>query len=124
MNHYPNTGATLESTVADYQSLNDKVNTKRKVGSTFIGATVTPAGSSAAWTGQVARWLEINEAVKGLGATPITGFDSVITSHTADINDGSNNLAASYDSGDHIHPNIAGLMKIATRYAALLPTTK
>lgn len=54
------------------------------------------------------KWLDINSAIAGIGATPITGVDGRITSHVALMNDGAGNLAAGYDSGDGIHPNNAG----------------
>jgi hypothetical protein len=55
-----------------------------------------------------AQWVDINDAIAGAGATPITGVDGRITSHVPLLDDGSGNLAAAYDSGDHIHENNAG----------------
>lgn len=37
------------------------------------------------------------------------------------LNDGSGNLAGTYDSGDHIHPNTAGGALMATLWAAVFP---
>lgn len=54
------------------------------------------------------KWLDMNDAIAGLGATPITGVDGRITAHEPLMNDGSGNLAAIYDTGDGIHPNNAG----------------
>lgn len=53
------------------------------------------------------KWLDMNEAIAGGGATPITGADARITAHEPLLNDGSGNLAAAYAS-DSIHPNNAG----------------
>ena len=54
------------------------------------------------------QWVDINAAIAGNGATPITGVSGRITAHVAPMSDGSGNLNASYDTGDHIHPNTAG----------------
>jgi lysophospholipase L1-like esterase len=54
------------------------------------------------------KWLDMNQAIAGLGATPITGVDARITAHVALMNDGSGNLKPIYDTGDGIHPNNAG----------------
>jgi lysophospholipase L1-like esterase len=54
------------------------------------------------------RWEQINDAIAGNGATPITGVTSAITAHVPLMADGSGNLAAAYDTGDGIHPNDAG----------------
>lgn len=49
-------------------------------------------------------WLDVNEAIAGNGATPITGVDGRITSHVAALNDGSGNLQAIYDfNNDGVH---------------------
>jgi len=55
-----------------------------------------------------AKWQAMNDAIAGLGPTPITGVDGRITAHEPLMNDGSGNLAAIYDTGDGIHPNNAG----------------
>lgn len=54
------------------------------------------------------KWLLMNEAIAGDGATPITGVDGRITAHESLMNDGSGNLKAEYDTGDGAHPNNAG----------------
>lgn len=54
------------------------------------------------------QWFDINAAIAGNGATPITGVSGRITAHVDPMSDGSGNLNASYDTGDHIHPNTAG----------------
>ena len=53
------------------------------------------------------KWLDMNDAIAGNGATPITGVDGRVTAHVALLNDGSGNLAAAYDI-DTIHENNAG----------------
>ena len=52
-------------------------------------------------------------AIKGNGSTPITGVDFRVSHHTSLLDDGSGNLAAIYDIGDHIHENNAGRQIIA-----------
>jgi lysophospholipase L1-like esterase len=47
-----------------------------------------------------ANWLAVNLAITN---GTITGADAVVSSHTAALNDGVGNLAAAYDTGDHIH---------------------
>lgn len=54
------------------------------------------------------RWLALNAAIRGEGATPITGLYGAVSSHLAIMGDANNNLLALYDSGDHFHPNAAG----------------
>lgn len=54
------------------------------------------------------KWLDMNEAIAGGGATPISGVDGRITAHEPLMNDGSGNLLPAYDTGDGIHPNDDG----------------
>ena len=90
-------------------------------------ATLTPCKARlislfGAVDGEIAyqSWLSVNEAISGSGATPITGVDGRITSHTVTMNDGSGNLKGIYDSGDGIHPNAAGKQVIADSWRAEL----
>ena len=66
------------------------------------------------------KWLDMNDAIAGNGANAITGVDGRITAHVALMNDGSGNLAAAYDTGDHIHPNAAGRQIIADAWDVAL----
>jgi lysophospholipase L1-like esterase len=54
------------------------------------------------------KWLEMNDAIAGNGASAITGVDVRVTEHVALMNDGSGNLLSAYDTGDGIHPNNLG----------------
>lgn len=65
-------------------------------------------------------WADMNDAIAGTGPTPITGVDGRITSHVPLMDDGSGNLAAAYDTGDHIHPNTAGRQINADAWRAQL----
>lgn len=58
------------------------------------------------------RWLDLNYAI----ANTITNVDGRITSHVAILNDGNDNLKAEYDTGDHIHENVAGRQIIANEW--------
>lgn len=66
------------------------------------------------------RWLDMNEAISGAGATPITNVDGRITAHESLMNDGSGNLSATYDTGDGIHPNNAGRELVADEWVVAL----
>lgn len=67
------------------------------------------------------QWLDVNEAINNGGATPITGVDGRIVDHVATLNDGSGNLTAAYDTGDHIHENNSGRQVIADAWFAGIP---
>jgi lysophospholipase L1-like esterase len=58
--------------------------------------------------GQYAVWQAVNDGINGGGATPITGATRIVTGHVEAMGDGSNNLKASMNSGDNIHPNALG----------------
>ena len=58
------------------------------------------------------RWLDLNNAI----ANTITNVDGRITSHVTALNDGNDNLAAQYDTGDAIHENPAGRQVIANAW--------
>lgn len=62
------------------------------------------------------KWLDMNEAIAGSGATPITGVYGRITAHEPLMNDGSGNLLGAYDTGDGIHPDNAGRQVNATAW--------
>lgn len=66
------------------------------------------------------KWVDINAAIAGAGPSPITGVDYRIVSHVPLLDDGSGNLAAAYDTGDHIHPNAAGRKIMADAWKTAL----
>lgn len=66
-----------------------------------------------------ATWQSVNVAIGGGGGTPITGVVPVM-SHVATMNDGSDNLAAAYDSGDGLHPNQLGRVVTGLAWRAAL----
>jgi lysophospholipase L1-like esterase len=66
------------------------------------------------------RWVAINAAIAGEGATPITGVDGRITSHVPFMDDGAGNLIVTYNTGDNIHPNLAGRQLMANKWKEAL----
>jgi lysophospholipase L1-like esterase len=117
-------GRSSADVIADLQDLVDTI--KNNVAGPIYVAKLTPAyarwqaiyGASAGDTQQ--RWEDLNEAIAGAGATPITNVDGRITAHETEMNDGSGNLKAIYDSGDGIHPNTAGRQVIADEWATVI----
>lgn len=67
-----------------------------------------------------AKWEDINDAIAGIGPTPITGVDYRITAHVPLMDDGAGNLKPEFDTGDGIHPNTAGRQVNATAWVNAL----
>ena len=106
------------------QDLIDNINTDCPNSVIIIG-TMTPCKARlitvyGAVNGLVAyqKWLDMNEAIRGNGVNPITGVDDYVDNHTTLLNDGSGNLAATYNSGDDIHENNDGREVIANSWFA------
>jgi lysophospholipase L1-like esterase len=68
------------------------------------------------------KWLDYNEAIRGQGANAITTADFYFDQHTVDLNDGSGNLKAEYDTGDHIHMTDAGKAFIVNAFLGKIVT--
>lgn len=110
------------------QDLVDEVNALKPAGANVYIATMIPCyarmvtryGAGTPADTAYAKWQAMNQAIAGLGSTPITGVDGRITAHTAAMDDGVGNLAAIYDSGDGIHPNNAGRQVIADAWLAVM----
>jgi len=66
------------------------------------------------------QWKALNNAILGFGAIPITGIDVVQNNHTVLLNDGIDNLAGTYDTGDYIHENNKGREIIGNEYRKTL----
>lgn len=101
--------------ISKYQTMINNIRTKIGVNNKIIGVTMIPCNRS---TDQ--QYIDLNEAIRGNGATPITGLNGVIDTVATALNDGSGFLAAIYDSGDHLHENAAGSQLIADLYDAKL----
>jgi peptidoglycan hydrolase-like protein with peptidoglycan-binding domain len=107
-------GEVASVAIARLQDLIDTINSNKKAGSKILIATMIPpkqrlidvyGGTNGLISYQ--KWIDMNEAIKGNGLTPVTGVDYRVSNHTALLNDGSGNLASIYDTGDHIHENNA-----------------
>jgi hypothetical protein len=100
--------ATATQVIADLQDLVTTVNADKPAGCKTYICGLTPCklwlDGATNPVAAYAAWLAINEAISGLGATPITGVDARITSYVATLNDGSGNLIAKYDhNADGVH---------------------
>lgn len=100
--------ATTAQVITDLQNLINTINADKPTGCRVVIAQMTPckvwldAATNAAAAN--AAWTDVNEAIAGNGATPITGVDARVTSHVAAGNDGSGNLLAIYDhNADGVH---------------------
>lgn len=111
-------GATM---ISQYQALVDDVAANNPNAKIVICETVPCKGYLGAL-----KWAELqtlNAAITGSG---ITGVDARVASPAA-LNDGTGNLAAAYDYGDHVHPPDAGralrcaAVKTALQSLAVLP---
>ena len=121
-----NPAIATATTIAAIQDLVDTVRADIGATNKIIICTMTPCK---AWleteyapNGAVAyqKWLDMNEAIRGNGATPITSVDGYIDAHTTEFNDGSGNINATYDIGDHLHENNDGRQFIADLWDAKL----
>lgn len=123
LNDMDPTDGTTASKIA---ALQDLVNTIRtSIGSTkkLLIAKMLPCRQRyidiyGATNGPIAqqRWVDVNAAIAGEGSTPITGVDARITAHVPLMDDGNGNLKAIYDTGDKIHPNLAGRQLMADEW--------
>lgn len=121
--------STTSAKIAAYQDLIDTIRADNP-SCKIIGLTMTPAyerWSAIPWdaTGSQARWVAINDAIMGRGASPITGLDAKTETHTTTMTtlvSGNAALSATYDTGDHIHTNNAGRAVNAAALLASLET--
>jgi len=120
LNDLLNPPETTSVVIARLQDLIDTINANKKVGSLVIVSTMNPIkqrliDSYGTENGLISQqqFLDINNATKGFGPTPITGVDYRISKHTSLLDDGNGNLASIYDTGDHVHENNAARQIIA-----------
>ncbi|ULQ46950.1 GDSL-type esterase/lipase family protein [Flagellatimonas centrodinii] len=115
---------TAVEIIGDLQDLIDTVNADKPVGCKTYVCQLTPcrAWLEAGASGDVYQaWLDVNEAIAGVGANPITGVDARIGSYVAALNDGSGNLNPIYDhNNDGVHPSNEGRWIIASAWRAQL----
>jgi len=106
--------STAQMVVA-YQDLIDTIRTKIGNDKKIIGVTQIPCNRSG-----YEGWNGLNEAIRGNSGTSIAGMDGFIETANTVLNNGSNGLAAMYDSGDGLHENNLGRELIKGWYEAKL----
>lgn len=100
--------------IAAYQDLIDTIRAKIGDDNKIVGVTMVP-GVRVSYQ----AYIDLNEAIRGNGATPITGLDAILDTHLTALNAGDGTLAAAY-SVDGTHENTAGRQIIADLYDAQL----
>jgi len=109
-------GMSSSALIAAYQDMVDTIRLSLTTGQKIIIGTMIPCNRSGDQ-----QWVDLNDAILGLGSTPITGVDGRIDTVNTALNNGSNGLAAIYDVGDGLHENNAGRQIIADLlYAKLI----
>lgn len=107
-------GVSSATLIAAYQ---DYVNTIRSTIGTsgkIVLVTMIPCERSSDQ-----QWIDLNDAILGNGATPITGYDSRINLIITALNSGTNTLATAYNY-DNLHENTLGRQLIADLFDAKL----
>ncbi|MGW0613912.1 RICIN domain-containing protein [Streptomyces sp. NPDC002788] len=104
INDINNTSVTAEQIIAGYRTMIDQAH---QAGVRIIGGTILPHSSQSA--AKAAIRAQVNKWIRTSGA-----FDAVIDFDAA-LRDPANpaRLLPAYDSGDHLHPNSAGMQAIA-----------
>jgi hypothetical protein len=104
--------ASSTTMIADYQTLVSTVKAALP-GAKIVPRLVTPCKS---WLGatKFAKVAALNTALQN---GTITGLDYVVAAHYAQLSDGSDNLAGTYDSGDGVHPKNNGRALIGAAWA-------
>jgi lysophospholipase L1-like esterase len=115
LNNIAVSGDSAAVLIGKIQTIFDQVYTDKKAACKIISSTMTPIGANLD-AGELVIWQTVNEAYMGEGATPFTHADLYASYHTTKLNDGSDALSATYDSGDGTHPNLAGREVCADDY--------
>jgi lysophospholipase L1-like esterase len=104
INDINNSSVTADQIIAGYQTM---INQAHTAGVRIIGGTILPHSSQTA--AKAAIRAQVNDWIRTSGA-----FDAVIDFDAA-LRDPANpaRLLPAYDSGDHLHPNSAGMQAIA-----------
>ncbi|MFI7294722.1 SGNH/GDSL hydrolase family protein [Streptomyces sp. NPDC050121] len=104
INDINNTSVTADQIIAGYQTM---INQAHTAGVRIIGGTILPNSTQTA--AKAAIRTQVNNWIRTSGA-----FDAVIDFDAA-LRDPANpaQLLPAYDSGDHLHPNSAGMQAIA-----------
>jgi lysophospholipase L1-like esterase len=115
--------ATTAQVITDLQDLINTINADKPAGCKVYVSQMNPCKTwldgatnpSAAY----AAWQDVNTAIAGGGATPITGVDGRITSHVAALSGAGDTLDAKYNM-DGVHENNEGRFIIAQAWRAAL----
>jgi lysophospholipase L1-like esterase len=104
INDINNSSVTADQIIAGYRTMIDQAHT---AGVRIIGGTILPNSTQTA--AKAAIRAQVNDWIRTSGA-----FDAVIDFDAA-LRDPANpaQLLPAYDSGDHLHPNSAGMQAIA-----------
>jgi hypothetical protein len=115
--------ATTAQVITDLQDLINTINADKPADCKVYVSQMTPCK---AWldgatnpTAAYAAWQDVNTAIAGGGATPITGVDGRITSHVAALSGAGDTLDAKYDM-DGVHENNEGRFIIAQAWRTAL----
>lgn len=108
-----------DSAASIFTSLQAIYDEARAAGLRVTPATIVPWASYASSTApKQTQTLALNTLIMNYCTTnSLTCVDL----YNSALNDGSGNLAAGYDSGDHLHPNAAGGVLIGSLFAAAAP---
>ena len=105
----------VADSVAVYQSMMNDIRSSIKSSCKIVCCTLTPTDYyKLANVGHeaetVANRAAFNEAIKGNGASPVTGQDVIVIDHTTVMDDGAGALKSIYfeNGTDRLHPNFAG----------------
>lgn len=122
-----NPAESAQTTLIRYQNLVNAIISTINVYCKVYACTMTPCKERltdlyGATNGLIAyqKWLDMNEAFKGLGSYAITGTYGYVYEHTDLLNDGNGNLKPEYEIpalNDHIHENNAARLIIAQKWA-------
>lgn len=108
-------GSNPQTPITNYQNLVNEVRSGIKSTAKIIVCCMLPCRQ---------RFIDLNivngqtnwEALNNAIMTTITNVDARVDSHLAILDDGTSNLKAMYDSGDHIHENDEGAKVIANAW--------
>jgi hypothetical protein len=114
--------------IAKYQTMINTINAAKKPSAALIASTQTPSkdywiGAYGSTIGTIIndQILDLNTAIMGGGATPITGISFRAYKHTNILDDGAGYLSNIYSGlGDGIHVNNLGKVVIASSYRETL----
>lgn len=113
--HDVNSGATSSAVLANLTAMYDEAIAD---GTQVVPCTLTPVAGVAGWT--VAKTTVLEEVNTGIRDYCTLHSITCVDLHASALNDGAGNLAAIYDSGDHLHPNAAGQTLIANAVKAVI----